>query len=1305
MNSEIRPLHLHTLDSLCVELIAGREISVGKDNVLFSLKSIQAQSILQWYFKNRQKWNGNVNVVDVNSIVDSIEIAPEVKTITSTNGSTNKHFYSLVKIQARQFAGLHHPCITSNLPEDFTYDFKAPITLFEGWNGSGKTSILNAIIWALTGEIIRPQRLPESATMEFKCEIESETGGEITKHSISPITPLPDLAVERPTGTDIPATSWVELTFKDENDNLLSLKREQRRTPRGKLEEVTTGFEAFNLDPVAFRIGTVMPGMLPFIQVGTESKLGKAVAELTGMAPLVNLASHADRSRKKIDGDLTKERNQKIADLDVTYKRSLNDFNQLLINNHFFSPPNSVPEPSIDKTLESNLKSVSTYFEDLKATSLKDAESVLGAEFDATVASARQDLERNITPALALVNDLVQLTSISRLANLKNLTADEIDNVVKNIRKISEEAKELIELASNPSKAGRIRLYSFVNAWSKDHPELVSSANNCLLCTHEIGEAIDPITGLKIMHHLDDANNSDSALLSYTLSNWAEITLGKLVKDLPIALQSEVKKELPEHPGHLVVKAITEELFEAPSFKGVLKDLKVAIKEICESINNKCPPLTEQLFSNISQDLPELKNLQSAISKIDRAIRFSQWRSINKTSISDFMTKAVGLRSSNGVDTDKNSLLGKLLRIQEIVTGVEPINQALLLLSRMSDDIIKRRIEESRLASYLITSQALLECMKVGELAEVQVKELQKLLQDSAVKWRKLIYQGAFPSTERHLSSTRMNSDGHLEFLVGAQGVSAPAQHVANASALRASLVGFFFAYWSYLLKERGGLKILLLDDPQELLDGDNRERLAESLPKIIKSNGQVVLTTHDTKFAQLVNRGVQGSVYDGDFQYIHPATKIRQTLFCSPSMDNVHECYTKYLSDIDNSEYSQNYASECRLFIEGRLGDLFDDSAFPSASTIKFKPTLMDHMGRLRGLVNSASNELYKSKVLSKFCNDSALADNSPTLSLLNKAHHAKATIQPNEVSNAKADLERLRGQVESVHQEFRLFCRRNSLQQLPAVNKTKPIEFNPVLNFTIFVQPNLTAFVRGASIGESQEVDLQEISSSWFNDKAFFLLRAGNLGFAGPATSVAIIEAIPSNVEDRSLVIARRNNEVYARRLLRPKDTNLIALTAETPDPRRSPPTILSNEDDFLLHKIVGILFETAINPPSSENEAVKIDGSNLLRNVRSAYKIKEDSAVPLALPGQIALGSNFIELESLDNHIDAYVALHLSDGSSIFKRVGHKLPNPLSHLRNFETIGGLGVAEILAVNQPQAGFRTLIQAVLIIGVLYHG
>ncbi len=66
-----------------------------------------------------------------------------------------------------------------------------PLTVLEGWNGSGKTSILNAIIWALTGQILCPQRKPEETEEEFACRIAATVGADPSQHKITAITPLP----------------------------------------------------------------------------------------------------------------------------------------------------------------------------------------------------------------------------------------------------------------------------------------------------------------------------------------------------------------------------------------------------------------------------------------------------------------------------------------------------------------------------------------------------------------------------------------------------------------------------------------------------------------------------------------------------------------------------------------------------------------------------------------------------------------------------------------------------------------------------------------------------------------------------------------------------------------------------------------------------------------------------------------------------------------------------------------------------------------------------------------------------------
>jgi hypothetical protein len=179
-----------------------------------------------------------------------------------------------------------------------------------------------------------------------------------------------------------------------------------------------------------------------------------------------------------------------------------------------------------------------------------------------------------------------------------------------------------------------------------------------------------------------------------------------------------------------------------------------------------------------------------------------------------------------------------------------------------------------------------------------------------------------------------------------------------------------------------------------------------------------------------------------------------------------------------------------------------------------------------------------------------------------------------------------------------------------------------------------------------------------------------------------------------------------VYARRLVRGVNASVIGLTAEVPDPRtRTPKTIILSEAEVAVHRVVGIIFDHSIQLAQGKEEAVSVDVSAVLKRIEVAFRVIDDSAVPLALEKQVVLGGKRIELDELGLHKDALVALTLDDGSGIFKRVGSALPSELAHLRQFESIGGLGSSQVFSVGKPHKGIRSVTSARIIIGVLYEG
>ena len=331
--------------------------------------------------------------------------------ITCRGGIRLLRYASIASLESKALRAIHQP------PEDYDFEPKAPITLFEGGNGSGKTSLLSAIVSCFTGSIYRPQRPPEEASFEFSCQMvldASDIDKGPTQHDLTPVTPLPSAEEYRAHSTEsfISLDTWVELTLVDQNGNLLPpLRRIQSRNNRGKLIEQPPNLDALLLDPIALRVGTIMPALVPFIQLGNKSELGRAVSELTGMSELLDLARHAGKAQARMLKELTNKKIGEIEHLDRQFKQHLTDLADRIKEFPAMRPPIALPSLPEDHATESAMCSIESYFNSCKADGLSDAKGVLGGSFDPTDAKSRKNLEESIGPAQGELANIKRLPS------------------------------------------------------------------------------------------------------------------------------------------------------------------------------------------------------------------------------------------------------------------------------------------------------------------------------------------------------------------------------------------------------------------------------------------------------------------------------------------------------------------------------------------------------------------------------------------------------------------------------------------------------------------------------------------------------------------------------------------------------------------------------------------------------------------------------------------------------------------------------------------------------------------------------
>jgi AAA domain-containing protein len=1009
-DSEPRALHLHTLDSLIADLVSGRAVRKGA-NEAFLLPDERTRSALEWYRKKgATAWTAAVSVPHGEDLVDAVlKKPPELPALPARPANANARRLLLKKVEAHRFAGLHKFGTPAAAPANYVHEFASPLTLFEGRNGSGKTSLVNAIIWALTGEILRPQREPEMADDDFDCWVSAEDeGGEPTAHRLSPVTPMPNIAEYRPDQAWVPADTWVELTFTDETGATLPpIRRSQSRSPRGKLEETPPDLTVLGIDPIAVRIGTIMPGLLPLIKVGSESELGRAVSQLTGLSALVDLAEHVRRAKMKIDREFVKAKTGERDRADRDYNTAKDDLEKIVHAHSGLAPARAVPLLSEDKGIEQALDEITKHFESAKAAAFESARDILGEQFDPAKPALLADLEKNIGRALERVSQPQSLASAARLHGLRILRLEQLDEAQAKIGTTLAEAKALEALAQDPSAAARARLYARIATWIADHPDPRRSDDVCVVCGGTLDHALDPVSGQPVKTHLHDAK-SDAALVSQTLTRWAENALGDLMRGLPETLRAELATDPPAHPCDLLRAAIIDELFAFEPFRGVLAELKTRVASDFDSIVAQRAELADPAAIALPSGCG---TLGVALKRLDCAIRFSRWRQEN--------------------------------------------------------DALAR---------------------------EVAARVLE------------------------------------LDLVVETGGVSAPAQHVTNASALRASLVAFYLAFWEYVLKERGGLTTLVLDDPQELLDDENRERLASALVPVMTAGAQLLVTSYDPRFCARVARlQLAGGI---EHLEVHPATRQQPFVRTTPPLPIIEQRKARFDADKNAEEPARDFADGCRVFLEAKLGDIFDDPAHSAWALANPDPTLATFVHRLRPLMKAGPQGMFSAHVFRRFADHPALADGSRVIVLMNKAHHGRRQeIRAADVAQCSDELGDLLELVEQMYEECYRWRRRDVAQdQTPAEapSALQPMA-HPVLD--VLVCPDLAAFTEHAPAGESQ-APLERLDAHLLDNSVVFYLRRPNFGFAAPAGALAIVEAVPSPTADRRLVIARHANAVYARR-----------------------------------------------------------------------------------------------------------------------------------------------------------------------------
>lgn len=1317
MDNADRPtdLEVHTIDTLCDELVSGRSVVVPENERPFLFESAETRSVFEWYRRNRAKWAQNNTKVDVESIVDQFEHDPPVLppiAVSTTSGTPR--VWQLRSVRAHRFAGIHLFRSLRNPPEDFEYTLETPLSIVEGKNGSGKTSLLSAVTWCLTGHVYRSQRAPELAEdpVEMTTPAAVDDDGESESvYEASAVTPLPACQVlEGLDSPKLPLDTWVELTLADQDDNIVTVRRSLGRIGRNDRIQVSSpNLDALDVPPVALEIGTRMTGLLPYIEVGDKSDLSSAVADLTGLSPLKDLVIHAGKSRKKLVVDLPKNRQKEINDIEKRFRGERDELEQLLAEHEEVDPKVRIPDGTEGAICDEAIAEVRRAFERLQTEALSGAKEVLGEEFDPADPDARRDLAKNIGPAVALLRheNLKTLSNMKRLRGLGALSEDELCQASQLVDTILSQARDLAELETQRDRAKRVRLYAKVATWVNDHDPSQIDLSVCPVCQTDLEDKRDPVTGITVADHLQQCVDSSSDHFGQTVAEWATAVEGRLHQELPPPLADELRKELPRHPKDLIHDALCIELTANAVFSNSLAPLKKSVVKLSHVHLDDLPPFTEP--AEVSP--PSLLGdkglaLLKLLGIVRRAIAFARWRKTNSAAcktafvavISGGSTEASELAQLDSLSADA-PLLTRLKTLAQMVENSEPLGHALRRISKMEEMRAQRVKLEDRIEKYARVATAIAPLLELDALVDRQVGHLMRTLTEATTTWKGQLYQPAYTGAPK-VVDTNVASDGTLSMQAETGGTMTAAQHVCNASDLRATMLAFLFAFWQELTNRRGGLSLLLFDDLQELFDPENRQRVATTIAEMIAENAQIVVTTNDNQFGRLLYSAAVHKVGKDSIDRLRilPAKTATARIALDHFVEYIDEKRKAFEENENDDQSARDYVSQLRIHIENRLADFFDepDDRLPD------QPTLSDYINAVRRRVNSGL-AAFNSRPFRRLVDGPEFQGGSEFVRIMNESHHGRAhLITYHDVYRIRDDCKRVLDTVHSAHEEYQRWLRREATDQMPD---------RPVLpcqrRDLSFTAPLVLATAAAAADSPNWETAAEPFNCDWLTHHAIYINRTENLGFACPQNCRVIVDLDGDVPVNNSLVVAHVGNQTYIRRLLEVhQGRGQVVLASENIDPMRRPPTHVLRLTEVRLLNIVGVLFDDTPRYGLERKEAVPDEVCDTLSRVEIAFRARGDSALPLVLGDQILLGGRGVSPREMSEFEGKFVALATTEGN-IFKRVG-PLVAGIAHVRQFEAIGGRGDSHVVRMegreDDPLERLSMYLDAREILGVIYR-
>ena len=740
--------------------------------------------------------------------------------------------WRLGKIVAQSFRGLA-PALY-----EWSIDLEGRCHLLFGPNGSGKTSLLGALSWCLTGKIFRDDSPPSNPEPIAVYSTANEP-----KH----LGERPDaLALMDADGqsTNLNEPYWVKLQLLgiDTDGNIQErwLRRDSASglsySDDGSNWTVIKSIQEIGLSEMDVEMHVLMPARVPYLRYGKDSHFLTLFSQVVGLDDLEQIAETAGKLHSALVRDANKIEREDIAK--ATREAKIKKAEVALLDKAYFQGFSAYETYCNSEASEDTRAFGKELVAELVKQRKRLAEDLDIEIPEETTTDAETDLKKkleklpgNVEVALAtLARPLA--TTFKNTLGIEGKSDDDIAALRAKLdafeRQASTCTQERLEWAIKEQRDPKTKLMLA----AAEH--FAEGQEDCPVCSKPLTDAPH------IQAHLRE-------MVAFI----GKAYLQKLVDDLENSLIGDLDEIITSLQRQSAEKALKDRLqldwktLKEGNFSGLLNTIATSfdskVDTLCDEIGDQESVTHTPLADGFAAFPNAFKKLDTAIEK---AWKYLLWlEHLNKhkknlaSSLETLLLAADGsLKAAleKGEDTNAkvkiySSAIQSCSKLMEYQKEVETLQQKVTTLRAhaASTETIK-----------LLNKHVGDEIIQFVASVEPRIKEFYEYLYDQEHLSFDMLTTG-------HPANKNIRNDMNVYFKAGSQRV--PAAPFTNAGRSRALTISFVFAL---LDKCKGTWDTLVLDDPVYSFDEEHKSRFLDKLVMPLLQGGkQVVLATHYRTF------------------------------------------------------------------------------------------------------------------------------------------------------------------------------------------------------------------------------------------------------------------------------------------------------------------------------------------------------------------------------------------------------------------------------------------------------------------------